>query len=225
MDSLQERLIDYLAGLLTESRLKRIDEVIELRTRHFTVVLEDVYKEQNASAVVRTCECLGLQDLHIIENNHQYNVNPDVVLGSEKWVDIIRYNSKPNNTPDAYEALRRTGYRIIATAPSKNATPVHELDIDDKAALVFGTEYDGLSDYALENADYRMALPLYGFTESYNLSVSVAIGMSYLVAKLRNSGVEWNLSDEEKKELKLNWIRRTIRRSEALEEEFLKSGK
>jgi len=220
MDSFHEKLTEHLAGHLTEFRRRRIDEIIDLRTRHVTVVLEDVYKEHNASAVVRTCECLGLQDLHVIENQHEYNVNRSVVMGSSKWININKYSSSTDNTKACFDSLRTKGYRLIATTPDATARTLEELDLSYKTALVFGTEYAGLSDYALQNADATVRLPIYGFTESYNLSVSVAIALSYAIRNVRSSKVEWNLSQKEKEILKLDYVRKTVKRSQVLEKEF-----
>ena len=220
MDLFHEKLTDYLAGHLTESRRRRIDEIIDLRTRHVTVVLEDVYKEQNASAVVRTCECLGLQDLHVIENRHQYNVNPSVVMGSSKWINIKKYNTFEDNTKACFDSLKADGYRVIATAPEAAPGTLQELDLSNKTALVFGTEYAGLSDYALQKADATIRLPIYGFTESFNLSVSVAIALSFAIQNVRASKVEWNLSQKEKEILRLDYIRKTLKRSQVLEKKF-----
>ncbi len=222
MDPFHEKPTEYLSGYLTDSRRIRINEIINLRTRYLTVVLEDVFKEHNASAVVRTCECLGLQDLHIIEDQHEYNVNRNVVMGSSKWINIHKHGSGTDHGMACYDALRSDGYRLAALTP-EGKTRLEELDLSTKTAFIFGTEYAGLSSHAQRNADASVRLPVYGFTESYNLSVSVAITLSYAIRELRNSKMEWNLSDEEKDLLRLDFIRKTVRKSSALEKEFRKS--
>ncbi len=203
--------IEFLSQYLTERRKTLIDQVLDKRTRHITVVLEDVLKPQNASAVLRTCECQGIQDIYIIENNHLYEVNPDVVRGAAKWLTIHNYpKSGDNNTPMCYNDLRSRGYTIVATDPKGERT-IDELDIDEPVALVFGTEYHGLSETAKFEADKLVTIPIQGFTESYNLSVSAAICLQSTTSRLRASTVKWTLSSHEINELKLNWYRDHVR--------------
>ena len=139
------------------------------RTRYLTVVLEDIFQSQNASAVLRTCDCFGIQDVHIIENRNPYEINPDVELGSAKWLNMNRYNKSGHNTLEAFTELRKKGYKIIATSPHKNDLMIQDLPIEHKIALVFGSEREGLSDIALQNADAFVKIPMYGFTESFNI--------------------------------------------------------
>src|SRR5450631_2457688 len=111
--STEEQLYEYLAQFITENKRSKIEEIVQWRTRYLTVVLEDIYQPHNASAVLRTCECFGIQDVHIIENRNKYTVNPDVVMGSTKWMNLHKYSGKTNNTPDALNALKEQGYRIV----------------------------------------------------------------------------------------------------------------
>lgn len=215
-------LINFLKQFATDNRVELFDKVIESRTRYITVALEDIYQSQNASAVLRTSDCFGLQDVHVIENQNQYNINPDVALGSSKWLNIIKYNKAENNTLEAIQKLRDKGYRIVATTPHKEDVVLGDFDLNKgKLALFFGTELRGLSDLMIENADEYLKIPMYGFTESFNISVSAAIILHHLTDKLRNSNIHWQLSDFEKQELKLAWLKKTIKSSEMLIEEFL----
>ena len=195
------------------------------RTRHITVILEDIYQPQNASAVLRTCDLTGIQDIHIIENKNKYDVNPDVAVGSSKWLNLIKYNAEPENTAKAIHSLKKEGYRIIATTPHKKDQSLDEIPLDGKMAFLFGTELNGLSDAAIELADEFVRIPMYGFTESYNISVSAALLLFTLTQKLRKSEIMWHLTDEEKIKIKLDWARKTIRRSEVFERQFLKKLK
>lgn len=218
----QLELISYLESFVTEERAALFNKIVEQRTRYITVVLEDIYQSQNASAVLRTCDCCGLQDVHIIENTNEYTINPDVALGSDKWLDMYRYSAPEDNTLAAYKQLREQGYRIVATSPHKDDVMLDDFDIGvGKAAFVFGTELRGLSDTAIENADEYVKIPMYGFTESYNISVSAAIVLSNLTTKLFKSDIEWRLTEEEKLILRLNWLRESIKSSKQLEKEFL----
>lgn len=218
----KESLFKFFAQFVTDERLKRLNDVIVNRTRHITVVLEDIYQSQNASAVLRSCDCFGVQDVHIIENKNKYKLNPDVELGSSKWLNMNKYNWNTNNTLECIDTLKRKGYRIIATTPHYKSVPLEELKIDTPFALMFGTEIDGLSDIALQNADEFVKIPMVGFTESLNISVSAAICMHHLNLKLRQSDIDWKLSDEEILEIKIDWLRAIISRSDVLEREYLK---
>jgi tRNA (guanosine-2'-O-)-methyltransferase len=189
-----------------------------------TVVLEDIYQAQNASAVLRTCDLTGIQDVHIIENRNKYEVNPDVALGSSKWLNMIRYNETEENTLLAYEKLREKGYRIVATTPHRDDQLLDEISLEGKLALVFGTELKGLSDVAINTADEYLRIPMYGFTESYNISVSAALVLFNLSNKLRNSQIDWRLSTVEELDIKLEWARRSINRSDIIERQYLKSN-
>ncbi len=218
-----EKLLGHLMEFVSENKKQLFEKIIQYRTKHITVVLEDIFQPHNASAVLRTCDCFGIQDVHIIENKNEYEINPDVALGSSKWLNLYKYNTLEDNTLDTFKLLREQGYRIVATTPHKNDCTLDELNLDSKIALVFGTELNGLSDIAIDNADEFVKIPMYGFTESYNISVSAAIILHYLTEKLRNSTLNWELTDMEKTEIKLNWVKNVVKRSDLLEQKFLKN--
>ena len=219
--SIDEELIKHLSQFITENKRQKIEDALQNRTYYLTVVLEDIYQPHNASAVVRTCDCFGIQKIHVIENKNLYKVNPDVTLGSSKWVDIVHHNKSSNNTRSCLEELKNSGYRIIATTPHKNDTNLEDLLLDQKTALIFGTEKEGLSQDALDMADGFVKIPMFGFTESLNISVCAAISIHHLSMKLRNTGKPWQLTEEEKNIVRLNWIRGIINRSDLLEKDFL----
>lgn len=219
---LQEAIL-HLEEFSSEKRINLINSNVNNRTRYITIVLEDIFQPQNASAVIRSCDCFGIQDLHVIENTNQYSLNPDVVMGASKWVDLHRYNKKNNNTLDTIEHLKKQGYRIVATTPHTNETLLPDFDLrKGKAAFFFGTELTGLSDDVLENADEFVKIPMYGFTESFNISVSAALVLNHLANDLRRSGVNWQLTEEEKLELKINWLKKSVRSGEQIFQEFVK---
>lgn len=217
-----EKLYREYGKFITSERLQLFDRLITYRTKHLTVVLEDIYQSHNASAVIRTCDCFGIQDLHVIENRNTYNINPDVAVGSSKWVDLYRYRGKPDNTHDCYQALRKQGYKIIATLPHEEDVLLDRLDLSQKTALVFGTEKSGLSETAIKEADGFVKIPMYGFTESFNISVSAALAVFYLSEKMRQSNLPWHLSEIEQLQTKIRWIRNTVKQPEQLEKELLK---
>ncbi len=217
----QKKLLEYLFGFLTDHRKTLFNQVIENRTRYLTVVLEDIYQPQNASAVLRTCDCLGIQDVHIIENTNEYQVNPNVALGSSKWLNLYKYNEQENNTLACIQHLKAQGYKIVATTPHKNDVTVNDLPIDKKTALIFGQELRGLSGNALNLADGFVKIPMYGFTESFNISVSAAIILKVLTDRLRDEKIPWHLSGKEKNIILLQWVRNSIKSVELIEKKFL----
>ena len=223
----EEKLIEYLSGIISPERNRLFKEVIQNRTRYITVALEDIYQPQNASAVLRTCDCFGIQDVHIIENSNTFNINTNVVQGASKWLTIYKYNRKRNNSFEAIQYLKKNGYRIIATTPGSTDSQLESFDLTKgKAALVFGSEKPGISEVIKSHADEFLKIPMFGFTESFNISVSAAIILYDLTLTLRNSGrIKWRLTDTEAKELKLEWLRATIKKSRLLEKEYLKTLK
>ena len=214
-------LLEFLSQFITDERKQRFEEVLDFRTRHLTVVLEDIYQPHNASAVLRSCDLRGVQDIHIVENNYQYDVNPDVVMGSTKWLNLYHYNEGEFNTPATFEHLHEKGYKIVATCPHRDDFTPESLPLDQPVALVFGTEKLGLSDYAVEHADMHVRIPMFGFTESYNISVSAALLLYSLTNRLHAStDIDWHLTDDEKNMLRLEWTRRTLTRIRQYERKF-----
>lgn len=221
---LKLELINYFGAYVSDHKKALIDRVLAQRTRYLSVVVEDIYQSQNASAVLRTCECLGIQDFHVIENHTRYEINKRVVMGASKWVNVIRHRQKGiNNTLACYRQLKEKGYRVVATVPTADAVPLDELPIDQKLAIVLGNELRGLSKEAIEEADLKSCIPLHGFTESFNISVTAAIYLHALMGRLRESEKAWGLGRDELIDLKLEWFRKTVKRAEVLEKEFLRS--
>jgi len=220
------RSIQFLEEFATEKRKNLINENVDNRTRYITVALENIFQPQNASAVIRSCDCFGIQDLHVIENSNEYTLNPDVVMGSSKWVDLHRYNEKDENTLDTINSLKEKGYRIVATTPHTNDVLLPDFDLSKgKSAFFFGTELTGLSDVVMNHADEFVKIPMYGFTESFNISVSAALVLNHLATEVRRTGVNWQLSEQESLELKLEWLKKSVKRGdELLEEQFRRWG-
>ncbi|MDX1315453.1 MAG: RNA methyltransferase, partial [Eudoraea sp.] len=170
MDARTQALIDHLSGFVTPNRLSLFDKVLAQRTRHLTVLLEDIYQSQNASAVLRTCDCTGIQDVHIVEQRNAYEINKDVALGSNQWLDLHYYNQEEDNVGRAVNTLKDRGYRIVATTPHREGVTPETFPLEKgRAVLLFGTELEGLSDRALELADEYLQIPMVGFTESFNI--------------------------------------------------------
>lgn len=237
MDPYHEALIDHLAGFVTENRLELFQRVLAERTRYISVLLEDIYQSQNASAVLRTCDCVGIQDVHIVEEGNPYEVNPDVSLGSDQWLnmhyyreeveqDLLSPKRKPKveggkNIVRAMQALKSEGYRIVATTPHNDGSSPEDFDLNrGKAVIMFGTELNGLTARALDLADEFIQIPMVGFTESYNISVSAALILYSLRKRLETSQLDWRLGEEEKGPILLQWLRNTVRMSVQIERKF-----
>ncbi len=209
--SQKESLYRTASELVSENRLQLIERIASQRTRHITVALEDVYQSHNAAAVLRSCDCFGVQDVHVVERNNPFNPAGDVAVGSSKWVDYYPY-------PDietAYRRLRSLGYRIVATTPHTNDTLITDLDISTPVALIFGTELTGLTQQAIDLADEYVKIPMYGFTESFNISVSVALSLFNLTERFRQQHAQDpSLDAQNLLDLKLHWLAQTIRDGE-----------
>lgn len=218
----KQQLYSYLSEFISENKKNKFEEIILQRTRYVTVVLEDIFQPHNASAVLRSCDIFGIQDVHIIENQNKYEINPDVALGSTKWLSLYKYNKEESNTEDCLRKLKNSGYRIIATTPHKNDETPEGLPLDKKIALVFGTEMEGLTPVVLEMADGFVKIPMYGFTESLNISVSAALLVRSLTERLRHSEIPWQLTEQESLDIRIAWARNVLKKSAIVEKEFLK---
>jgi len=216
------QLIDYLSEFITPERNDLFERILDRRTRYLTIVLENIYQPQNASAAMRSVDCFGLQDAHVIENSNSFEVDREVAMGATKWLNVTSYNRKDDNSLDAIRSLRKEGYRIVATTPHEGDTSLEDFDLrKGKAAFFFGTELTGISDVLRNEADEFLTIPMYGFTESFNISVSAAVILHHLTLKLRNDpGIDWRLSKEERAKIKLEWLRRTIKSSDLIEEKY-----
>lgn len=225
MSPAENKVFNHLSRFVSDHKKAFIEKVLMERTRYVTVVLENIYQSQNASAAVRTAECMGLQDMHIIEDTAKYHLNIRVLKGSYKWMNLQRYrNRNVNNTEACFNILRSEGYRILVADPAPDGISIDELDVTSgKMALVFGNELRGASPYSLAHGDQKIRIPMFGFTESFNISVSVAICLNTVLGKLRQSGFAMGLSDSEKDLIRLAWYRKIVRRSDVVEREFLRT--
>jgi tRNA (guanosine-2'-O-)-methyltransferase len=206
---LDHQLLEHLLSFLTERRKNLFEEVISKRTRRFTVVTEDVYQMHNTSAVMRSCDVFGIQELHVIEEKISKEIDREIAMGAQKWVNIHRHHS----TKECIDNLKEKGYQIIATTPHNNSTELKDFDILKKSAFFFGKEKEGLSDIVIDAADGYLKIPMYGFTESLNISVSAAIILQSVVTRLKDSGIDWELSEQEKNEIKLDWAKKSVKSS------------
>lgn len=210
------KLLHYLESFLTENRRQRFQEVLSQRTKHFTVATEDVYHLHNTSAVMRSCDVFGIQEINIIEEINRKRIDREIALGAQKWVDVNRFHS----VNDCIESVKMKGYQIVATSPHKNDCTLEHFDIDKPSCIFFGKEVNGLSEEVMDNADCFLKIPMVGFTESLNVSVSAAIIMQYLTTKLRQSSIKWQLTEEEKLEKRFDWVKKSLKNSNQLIKHF-----
>ena len=217
-------LIEHFLKCITDERKALFEELIQKRTKYLTVVLENIYQPLNASAVLRSCDCFGIQDVHVIENYNEFKPDREVAMGASNWLTVNRYDKNENNTLDCIQSLKNKGYRIVATSPHNSQTDLINFDLSKgKTALFFGTEVEGLSDVVLENADEHLHIPMYGFTESFNLSVSAAICLYEMRMKMDKESISWEMNEQEEDQVLLNWLSYSIDRSEIVEEDFLRN--
>jgi len=209
-------LLHYLESFLTDERKARFLNVLSRRTNHFTIAMEDIFQLHNTSAVMRSCEVFGIQQLNVVEEKYGKTIDKEIAMGAEKWVDINRFA----NMQECIDDVRSKGYRIIATTPHHDDCTLEEFDISQKSAIFFGTERLGLSEEVIGQADGFLKIPMEGFTESLNISVSAAIIIQSLTSRLRNSDIEWRLSEKEILEKRIDWARKSIKDIKRVESRF-----
>ena len=212
--------LTYLETILTDNRKERFLEVLEKRTKHFTVAVEDVYQLHNTSAVMRSCEVFGIQELNVIEERFGKRIDKQIAMGAQKWVDINRHDS----VSGCISSLKEQGYQIIATTPHEQDCTLEKFDISKPSAIFFGTEKEGLSEEVMQNADGYLKIPMVGFTESLNISVSAAIIIQDLTNRLRRSDIDWKLSADEILEKRLDWTRKSIKDIKRIEARYFEEN-
>ena len=210
------KYLSFLENILTENRKERFQKVLENRTKHFTIAVEDIFQMHNASAVMRSCEIFGIQELNVIEQRYGKSIDKEIAMGAQKWVDINRFET----VTDCVKTLKGKGYQIIATTPHESDCLLDDFDISKPSALFFGTERDGLSDDVLKVADGFLKIPMVGFTESLNISVSAAIIIQNLMQRLRNSNIKWQLTEEEILEKRMAWAKNSIKDIKRIEQRY-----
>jgi tRNA (guanosine-2'-O-)-methyltransferase len=208
--------LTYLEDFLTDSRKERFLEILANRTNHFTIAMEDVYQLHNTSAVMRSCEVFGIQELNVVEQKFGKRIDTEIAMGAQKWVDINRFSTMQN----CIDNLKEKGYQIIATTPHNDSCMLHEFDISKRSAIFFGTEKQGLSQEVIDQADGYLKIPMVGFTESLNISVSAAIIIQDITSRLRQSDIDWKLTDEEILAKRLTWAKNSIKDIKRIEERY-----
>ncbi|MFB9052994.1 TrmH family RNA methyltransferase [Formosa undariae] len=215
------KLLEHLENIITPERKARFDTVLPERTKYFTVATEDVYQLHNTSAVIRSCDVFGIQEVNIVEEKNSKRIDREIAMGAQKWVDLNRYN----HVKDCIADLKRKGYQIVATTPHENDCELHDFDVSKPSCFFFGRETEGLSQAVLDEADSFLKIPMVGFTESLNISVSAAIILQHVTTKLKRTNIEWRLTEEEQLEKRMDWIKSTIKSYDEIVEHFYSNQK
>ena len=210
------KLLEHLETYLTESRKQRFETVLSQRTKHFTVATEDVYQLHNTSAVIRSCDVFGIQEVNIVEEQNSKRIDREIAMGAQKWVDLNRYHT----VHDCISDVKQKGYQIVATTPHTDDCELHDFDVTKKSCFFFGRETEGLSKEVLDHADCYLKIPMVGFTESLNISVSAAIILQYVTTKLKQTDIKWQLSKNEILEKRVDWCKKTIKSYDEIVERF-----
>jgi tRNA (guanosine-2'-O-)-methyltransferase len=198
--------IASLEARLTPRRVQLLRELAAKRSRFYCMVLEDLVDPHNISAVIRTSEVFGLQDVHIIEEVNAYEINKSVLKGSFKWMNLYRYKQRST----CMDLLKSKGYQI-AVASTNTSTPIYEIDLDKPTAFYMGSERFGNHPETLEKADVHFILPQYGITESMNVSVAAGVLMTHLECHMRaKSREQFCLNSFEQEKILLEWYKRHV---------------
>lgn len=213
---IDKNLLEHLESYLTPARKAKFKAVIAQRTKHFTVATEDVYQLHNTSAVIRSCDVFGIQEVNIVEEVNTKRIDREIAMGAQKWVDLNRFHSVKSCITD----LKQKGYQIVATTPHESDTNLADFDVTPKSCFFFGRETEGLSDEVLNAADVYLKIPMIGFTESLNISVSAAIILQQVTTKLKQTDIDWRLTEQEQLEKRLDWCKKTIKSHKAIVKRF-----
>jgi tRNA (guanosine-2'-O-)-methyltransferase len=202
-----DRIIEVLRPYLTEERVQRIEEVLASRLSGLTVAIENLHDPHNGAAVVRSLEAVGLTTLHVAEPVEQFQFSPAVTIGAEKWMRILRHQG----FGACASLLRGAGFRMYAAVPGAT-TDLDTVDVSKPAVMVFGNEHEGLSQRAMDACDGQVGIPMFGFTQSLNLSVSVAVAMFRLAERRRTLlGRPGDLDEQERAILRARWYALSVR--------------
>ena len=215
-------LLEAFYKMIPETKKAMFDRIARDRTRHLTVVLENIYQEHNASAVMRSCESFGIQELHVIESRNEYRPQRDIARGAGRWIDMYNYSKGETPLADCINGLKKRGFRIAALTPDADSCSIFDIPVEKPTALIFGTEWEGISDTAREMADVCVRIPMVGFTESFNVSVSAALTLQALRHRLEASSLNWKLTEKEQIAVKIDWSERIMNHGESVRRELEK---
>jgi tRNA (guanosine-2'-O-)-methyltransferase len=217
-DPRYQDVYEYMKGFLTEERLSKIEKYAEESSDFVLPVLENIYQFRNAAAIIRSVEACGFHKIAALEEENVFNPNIRVARGADTWMQV----EKMPKTISSLQEIRDKGYKILAVSPEKNAVSLPEYELKEPVALIFGTEMEGVSQEVLDFADETLIIPMYGFTQSFNVSVAAAICMYELKQKLLKSDIDYKLSNEKKLAMKIRWAVNSARSGDEILNHYLK---
>jgi tRNA (guanosine-2'-O-)-methyltransferase len=212
------KTFDYLKQFLTEDRLTKIEHFSQESSDFILPVMDDVYQFRNAAAIIRSVEACAFHKVVAMEEENVFDPSLTVTKGAETWVEVEKM---PKNVA-SLQNIKDRGYKIMAVSLEKNAVMLPDYQIKEPIALVFGTEKEGVSEEVLDFADETLAIPMYGWTKSYNVSVAAAICMYELKQKLMKSDIDYKLTDEKLMKMKIRWAVNSMRSGQQIFEKYLK---
>lgn len=210
-------ITDALRPLLTEERIRRIETVLDARLSGLVAVIENLHDPHNGAAAIRSLEGIGVAELHVAETVEHFRFSSAIAIGAEKWIDVVRHRG----FPACAQALHDAGYTLYATVPDAD-DDLEVIDVSKPAAVVFGNEHAGLTEEAAALCDRSVAIPMHGFSQSFNLSVSVAVAMHRLAARRRQAlGQPGDLHDAKRAFLRARWYALGMRGVDAIVDRYV----
>ncbi len=202
---------EMLSKELTPHKKALFEEKVRHRTRHFTLGLENMMKTQNASALMRTADAFGVQRVDVYDKEERWSVSSGISKGVEKWLDVSFFNTYDEGDALTWATrLKEKGHKLYVTALDAKARPVNSLDPKVPATICFGNEKEGASATLLEAADETVYIPMQGFVESFNVSVSCGIVMHHMTLGMERAGIARGLEPEDELDTLIQWALRTV---------------
>lgn len=198
-------VLDLLLPQITPERQLRFDEVLAHRTFEVATVCEGIYDRGNISAVVRSAEAFGFAPFHIIERDEKFKNSQRVTRGADKWIEEKKWKS----SEAAIAHLKSEKRKLIVTSLDANIA-IDDIDFSQPVALVMGNEKEGVSELMKASADYRIKIPMYGFVQSFNISVAAAISLYHISQKRKQIGKTSELTEVQKNILRAHYVLRTL---------------
>lgn len=205
---------------INAARLDKLKKVLAARTRYLTVVLENLYHPENGNAVMRSVECFGLQEMHVIQELYDWKYSLKIARGAAKWTELHAYGAENGGAVACYRNLKEKGFQLVATDPQPGSCTAENLDLSRPVALIFGTESTGVAPETLAMADARIHIPMVGFTESFNISVSAGILLAQLRQRVEREQPAWPLAAADAEALYEDWLMKSVRHADALVRAF-----
>ena len=213
----KQQIYEHLSRFLSSERLSAIEKQSAGSSRFILPVLEDVFQFRNAAAIIRSVEACGFHQVVAMEKRNTFDPNLEVTKGAENWVAV----EKMPHAMESLQKIKSRGYKMVAVSPERDAVSLPDFVINQPVALVFGTEWHGVSENFLEFCDETVSIPMYGFTSSFNVSVAAAICIYDLKQKLIQNHIHHFLSEDEQQDLKIRWALNSIKSGRQILERFL----